>query len=141
MYLNQSQISYYILERILPFKIYNHLFFCDRGLRSVYDLCVRVLIQEKTIYYLFRKKIILNKDIFSPTFIDIYLPGNINMFGCQNRRDSFDTFLGRCSKGITENHYFLFKRYFEILLRVFFNSIRQKVYPNLSWIFIQNKPK
>ena len=126
MYLNQSQISYYILERILPFKIYNHLFFCDRGLRSVCDLCVRVLIQEKTIYYLFRKKIILNKDIFSPTFIDIYLPGNINMFGCQNRRGSFDTFLGRYSKGIIENHYFLFKRYFEILLRVFFNSIRQK---------------
>ena len=73
-----------VAERILLFKIYNHLFFCGRGLRSVCDLCVRVLIQEKTIYYLFRKKIILNKDIFIPTFIDFYLPGNINMLVRQN---------------------------------------------------------
>ena len=73
-----------VAERILLFKINNHLFFCGRGLRSVCDLCVRVLIQEKTIYYLFRKKIILNKDIFIPTFIDFYLPGNINMLVRQN---------------------------------------------------------
>ena len=97
-----------VVERILSFKIYNHLFFCDRGLRYVCDLCVRVLIQEETIYYLFRKNIILNKDIFIPTFINFYLSGNINMFVCQNQRDSFDTFLGHYSKGIIENHYFFY---------------------------------
>ena len=78
-----SQKEFYRLKFI---TIY---FFCDRGLRSVCDLCVRVLIQEKIIYYLFQKKIILNKDIFIPTFIDFYLPGNINMFVCQDRCDSF----------------------------------------------------
>ena len=73
-----------VAERILPFKIYNYLFFYDRGLHSVWDLCVRVLIQEETIYNLFRKNIILNKDIFIPTFINFYLSGNVNMFVCPN---------------------------------------------------------
>ena len=108
-----------VAERILPFKIYNYLFFYDRGLHSVWDLCVRVLIQEETIYNLFRKNIILNKDIFIPTFINFYLSGNVNMFVCPNEHDSFDTFFGCYSEGIIENHYFLFKRYLEILMGFF----------------------
>ena len=108
-----------VFQRIIPFWIYNHLFFLDRGLSSVCDLRVKVVIQEKTVYNLFGRKMSLTKEIFSPRFYEVYLTDMMSMFVCQRRFESSDTFYGHYTQEVVESPYFLFKIYLEVLFRVF----------------------
>ena len=125
--LGQKKIFNWFYWKYFTFSYLQPLIFCDRGTIPTCSLCVRAVIQDKSVYRLLHSKLFVHKEIFQSEFSDTYLPNMITLFFC--RRKSFSqrqlqTFMISIRKKLLRNLFLLlFEIYLEIVFRVFFNSV------------------
>ena len=125
--LGQKKIFNWFYWKYFTFSYLQPLIFCDRGTIPTCSLCVRAVIQDKSVYRLLHSKLFVHKEIFQSEFSDTYLPNMITLFFC--RRKSFSqrqlqTFMISIRKKLLRNLFLLlFEIYLEIVCRVFFTSV------------------
>ena len=133
--LGQKKIFNWFYWKYFTFSYLQPLIFCDRGTIPTCSLCVRAVIQDKSIYRLLHSKLFVHKEIFQSEFSDMYLLDMITLFFCRRKSFSqrqFQTFYDFYTQEVVE------KPFFVVVWDLFRNCLQSFLY--FCGIFNQNKP-
>lgn len=87
-----------------------------------------------------RGRLIFDCGLFEDKFTDLFLLDRFYLQVCQCYHDtSFDRFCRSFSQELITSPFFLFKKYLEVVDRVFFNKVQEDIFPCLANIFLQTK--
>ena len=127
-----------VFFNILPFRIYRHLIFCDRGISRQFSscgLCCKVVTSDLQISNIMYSRLTFERflfpDGFSKDLLGDYMILSVHYYqGLKAKR--FDEFFGSYPglyQEFVRSPFFLYKRYLEIVGRVLLNSLQEKIYP------------
>ena len=132
-----------IIFETLPFRVYNHMFNCNRGF-YVYNKCIfctRFHVREKALYDFLSQKLVFLPDFFPNAITeDIILENDVFLFAHYHRiiyssRDrNFENNYGNFGVLYYEcinSAFVLYNFYLEMLCRIIFNNVDKKILPKL----------
>ena len=131
---------------ILPFRVWNHLFMCNR---LKYELnmcrfCTKTYIKHKKISYHINEKLFAQTDDYFPVQLrfGIVLAKNVNLFVYtnitpKNKVFKIDSNFGTLYYESINSSFLLWKFYLDILCRIVFNVSQKFVLPLILTVLIQ----
>ena len=128
-----------IIFETLPFRVYNHMFNCNRGF-YVYNKCIfctRFHVRERALYDFLSQKLVFLPDFFPNAITeDIILENDVFLFAhyhriiyssrdrnFENNYGSFGVLYYKC----INSAFVLYKFYLEMLCRIIFNNVNKNL--------------
>ena len=131
-----SNIAFYVL----PFCVYNHLFFCKRKMIASYNycyLCTKIILEDRAVFNAVCDRLIFDCGLFEDIFTDLFL---LDLFYLQVHQCwhdiSFDRFYGSFYRNLLLARFFCLKKYVEVVGRVFYKKVQEDIFCCLANIFL-----